>query len=86
MKWIELCERRTEAESMYHSVLTPARETRWAMHMDLLMVMFAMVIVDRCSVVRGERQGGDESVVGVTCRQRVREGRVGASDCGCLLR
>jgi hypothetical protein len=75
-----------EAESTYHSVLRAAREMWWVMCMDLPMVMFAMVIVARCSVVRGERQGGDKSVAGVTCRQRVIEGRVGAGDYDYLFR
>ena len=36
------------------------------MRLDLLTILFAMVIVARCSVVRGERQGGDERATGAS--------------------
>ena len=85
MKWIELCEVRTEVKSTNHSGLTLARERRWAMRLDHLMVMFAMVVVAHCSIVRGETRGRDERATGATCRRRV-EGRVGASNCGSLFR
>ena len=66
MKWIELCKVRTEVESTNHSGLTLAKERRRAMRLDHLMVVFAMVVVAHCSVVRGERQGGDERATGAS--------------------
>lgn len=44
-----------EAESTYHSGLNSARETWWAMRLDLLMVVFTMVIVAHCSVIEDRR-------------------------------
>jgi hypothetical protein len=61
-KWIKLHEERTEAESTYHSGLTPARKTRKVMRLDLLTVVFPMVVMARRSIVkegrgRVEREG-----------------------------
>ena len=36
------------------------------MRLDPLTVVFAMVIVARCSVISGERQGGDERATGAS--------------------
>jgi hypothetical protein len=59
-----LCEGRTEVESTNHLELTLAREMWRVMRLDLLMVVFAMVVTAHCSVVIGERQGGDERAAG----------------------
>ena len=85
MKWIELCEVRTKVKSTNHSGLTPAREMRWAIRLDHLMVVFAMVIVAHCSIVRGERWGGDERATGATCRRRVKKDEWGLATVAAYL-
>ena len=62
-----------EVESTNHSGLTLAREMQQAIRLDLLMVVFAMVVAAHCSIVRGERRGGDERAAEATCRRRVKK-------------
>ena len=86
MKWIELCEVRTKVKSTNHSGLTLAREMRHAIRFDLLMVVFAMVVVAHWSIIRGERRGGDEWAAGGYVLAKSEEGQVGAGGCGYLFR
>jgi hypothetical protein len=53
---------------------------------DLLTVMFAKVIVARCSVVRGERQGGDESAAGLRAGRESEKDEWGLAAAAACLR
>ena len=68
MKWIKLHEGRTKAKSTYHLGLTLARETRQAMRLDLLTIVFPLVVTARRSDIkegrgRVEREGCEGCVL-----------------------
>jgi hypothetical protein len=56
------------------------------MRLDLIMVVFAMVIMDCCSVIRGERQGGDESAAGLRAGRESEKDEWGLAAAAACLR